>query len=68
MILQGKIPETRSLVNIIVENGKIIRIEPYQKGSSCDFGGTDPYVCAGFFDTQVNGFAGVDLHSPLLTS
>jgi len=67
MILQGKIPETRSLVNVIVENGKIIRIEPYQKGSSCDFGGTDLYVCPGFFDPQVNGFAGVDFNSPLLT-
>ncbi len=67
MILQGKIPETRSLVNIIVENGKIIRIEPYQKGSSCDFGGIDLYVCSGFFDPQVNGFAGVDFNSPLLT-
>ena len=67
MILQGKIPETRSLVNIIVENGKITRIEPCQKGSSCDFGGADLYLCSGFFDPQVNGFAGVDFNHPLLT-
>ncbi len=67
MILQGKIPETRSPVNIIVENGKITRIEPCQKGSSCDFGGADLYLCSGFFDPQVNGFAGVDFNHPLLT-
>ena len=67
MILQGKIPETRSPVNIIVENGKITRIEPCQKGISCDFGGADLYLCSGFFDLQVNGFAGVDFNHPLLT-
>jgi N-acetylglucosamine-6-phosphate deacetylase len=68
MMIQGKIPETESPVNIVVENGKIIRIEPYQKDSSCDFGGTDLYLCSGFFDPQVNGFAGVDFNSPLLTT
>src|SRR4030042_3633788 len=67
MILQGKIPETRSPVNIIVENRKITRIEPCQKGSSCEFGGADLYLCSGFFDPQVNGFAGVDFNHPLLT-
>jgi N-acetylglucosamine-6-phosphate deacetylase len=68
MILQGKIPETRSPVNITVENGQITRIEPFQKGSYCDFGGADLYLCSGFFDPQVNGFAGVDFNHPLLTS
>ena len=67
MIIQGKIPESGSLVNIIVEKGKIIEIGPYQKGSSCDFGGTDLYLCPGFFDPQVNGFAGMDFNSPRLT-
>ncbi len=67
MILQGKISETQPPVNIIVENGKIIRIDPCQKGSSCDFGGMEFYICSGFFDPQVNGFAGVDFNSPLLT-
>ena len=67
MILQGKIPETQSPVNLIIENGRITRIEPCQKGSSCDFGGADLYLCSGFFDPQVNGFAGVDFNHPLLT-
>ena len=67
MIIRGKIPGTKSPVNIIVENGKVVQMEPYQKGSSCDFGGTDLYLCPGFFDLQVNGFGGVDFNSPLLT-
>ncbi len=41
MIIQGKIPGTESAVNIVIEKGKIVRTDPYQKGSRCDFGGTD---------------------------
>ena len=67
MIIQGKIPGTESPVNVVVEKGKVIRVEPYAKGSSCDFGGADLYACPGFFDPQVNGFAGVDFNSPRLT-
>jgi N-acetylglucosamine-6-phosphate deacetylase len=67
MIIQGKIPGTESPVNIVVEKGKVVRIAPYQTGSHFDFGGTDLYACSGFFDPQVNGFAGVDFNSPRLT-
>src|SRR4030042_1577832 len=67
MILQGKIPGTESPVNILIENGKIIQINPCQEGSSFDFGGTDLFLCSGFFDPQVNGFGGVDFNSPRLT-
>jgi N-acetylglucosamine-6-phosphate deacetylase len=67
MIIRGKVPGAESLMDIIVENGKIIQISPYQKGSPCNFGGTDLYLCSGFFDPQVNGFAGVDFNSPSLS-
>jgi N-acetylglucosamine-6-phosphate deacetylase len=67
MIIQGKIPGTESAVTIVIEKGKVVRTDPYQKGSCCDFGGTDLYACSGFFDPQVNGFAGVDFNSPCLT-
>jgi N-acetylglucosamine-6-phosphate deacetylase len=67
MIVQGKISGKESLVNVTVEKGKAIQIDPYQKGTSCDFGGADAYICAGFFDPQVNGFAGVDFNHPDLT-
>jgi N-acetylglucosamine-6-phosphate deacetylase len=67
MIIQGKIPGTESAVNIAIEKGKIVQTDPYQKGSRFDIGGTNFYVCSGFFDPQVNGFAGVDFNSPRLT-
>jgi len=41
MIIRGKVPGTEPPVDILVENGKVIRVEPYAKGSRCDFGGTD---------------------------
>ena len=66
MIIRGKIPGTESFVNLIVENGKINRMEPYERGSSCDVDWTDLYLGPGFFDPQVNGFAGVDFNSPHL--
>jgi N-acetylglucosamine-6-phosphate deacetylase len=68
MIIRGKIPETESLMDAFVENGRVIHISPYRKGASYDFGGTDLYLCSGFFDPQVNGFAGVDFNSPSLSA
>jgi N-acetylglucosamine-6-phosphate deacetylase len=67
MIIRGKLPGTDSAVDILIEKGKVAQIRPYQTGSCCDFGGTDLYACSGFFDPQVNGFAGVDFNSPCLT-
>ncbi|HUL31738.1 MAG TPA: amidohydrolase family protein [Thermodesulfobacteriota bacterium] len=67
MIIQGKIPGKETGVNVVVEKGTITQIEPFQKGSCGDFGGEDFYLCSGFFDPQVNGFAGVDFNSSRLT-
>ncbi|MGO8991291.1 MAG: N-acetylglucosamine-6-phosphate deacetylase [bacterium] len=67
MIVRGKIPGTESLIDVLVENGKVIRVSPCRKGSSSDFGEDDLYLCPGFFDPQVNGFAGVDFNSPRLS-
>jgi N-acetylglucosamine-6-phosphate deacetylase len=70
MIIQGKIPGTEALVNITLGDEKVVRIEPHQRGASFDTGdtgGADLYLWSGFFDPQVNGFAGVDFNSPHLT-
>ena len=67
MIIRGKIPGTKYALDIVVEKGTIVRMASYQTGSHCDFGGTDLYACSGFFDPQVNGFAGVDFNSSRLT-
>jgi N-acetylglucosamine-6-phosphate deacetylase len=67
MIVQGKIPGTEALVNITLGDDKVVQIEPHQKRASFDIGGAGLYLCPGFFDPQVNGFAGVDFNSPHLT-
>jgi len=67
MIIRGKIPGTESALNIVIEKGMIGQMDPSQTESSCDFGGGDLYTCSGFFDPQVNGFAGVDFNSHRLT-
>ncbi len=67
MIIQGKIPQTESTISIVIENGKVIQVCPDQEGSLCEFGEAPLYLCPGFFDPQVNGFAGVDFNSPRLT-
>ncbi len=62
MIIQGKIPASDRLVNLCMEGGTISAIEPIQSEVRPDFGGPGLYLCSGFFDPQVNGFAGVDFN------
>ncbi len=41
MIIQGKIPGTENLMNVIVEGGKISHIEPFREGTLHHFGGVN---------------------------
>lgn len=62
MIIQGKLPGSTHPMNLFVEGEIITRIEPLQERVQPDFGGPDLYIWGGFFDPQVNGYAGVDFN------
>jgi N-acetylglucosamine-6-phosphate deacetylase len=62
MNIQGKLPGSTHPMNLVVEGEIIPRIEPLQERGRPDFGGPDLYICGGFLDPPVNGFAGVDVN------
>src|SRR4030042_5394536 len=62
MIIQGKIPGACGPVSLVIEEETIVRVEPCREGSGYDYGGRDFYLSPGFFDPQVNGFAGGDFN------
>jgi N-acetylglucosamine-6-phosphate deacetylase len=67
MIIQGKLPESSSLVNLTIEGPMVTRMEIASGQARPDFGGPDLFLSGGFFDPQVNGFGGVDFNGRGLT-
>jgi N-acetylglucosamine-6-phosphate deacetylase len=67
MIIQGREPGTDRLVNVLIKENVVTSTEAIHGKASYDFGGPDPYLCRGFFDPQVNGYAGVDFNGKDLT-
>lgn len=67
MIIHGKILGIHHLIEVTVQEGVIKKIEPSKGGKKCDIGGSNFYISSGFFDPQVNGFAGIDFNNPSLT-
>jgi len=67
MIVQGNIPGTRLVVNVSTSGGVITSVEPADRRTTPDRGGPDLFICQGFFDPQVNGYAGVDFNGKDLT-
>ncbi len=62
MIIQGVVPGRVGPLTMVVEGGRFRNVEPAQRGLPIDVGGHDVFLCPGFFDPQVNGFAGVDFN------
>ena len=58
--LVGGVKEHNTKGNYISGKPRPVAGEPH-------FGGDDLYLCSGFFDPQVNGFAGVDFNNPCLS-
>jgi len=67
MIIQGRMPGTHLIVNVSTEGDIITSVEPADRRTVPDRGGPDLYLCEGFFDPQVNGYAGVDFNGKDLT-
>jgi N-acetylglucosamine-6-phosphate deacetylase len=63
MILRGKLTEDDRMITLHIERGKISRIKPLPKRLKLDREDFNIYITPGFFDPQVNGFAGVDFNS-----
>ena len=63
MILRGNLIEDHRVITLRIERGKVSRVEPLQKRSRLGREDLGLYITRGFFDPQVNGFAGVDFNS-----
>ena len=67
MIIRGKLPGATQALNYTIERGMISRIDSGAGGGPVEFGGDDFIICGGFFDSQVNGYGGVDFNGKDLT-
>jgi N-acetylglucosamine-6-phosphate deacetylase len=67
MILHSKLIDNDQMATLHIEGGNISRIEPIANRSGLERADPNLYLAPGFFDPQVNGFAGVDFNGKDLT-
>ena len=67
MIPQAKLIENDQLATLHIQGERISRIEPSANTTGLERADPDLYIAPGFFDPQVNGFAGVDFNGKGLT-
>jgi N-acetylglucosamine-6-phosphate deacetylase len=62
MILYGRSIEDDQMITLHIEGENISRVEPFTNRSGLERVDPALYIAPGFFDPQVNGFAGVDFN------
>jgi N-acetylglucosamine-6-phosphate deacetylase len=62
MILHGKLTKNDQVITLYIEGERISRIEPFRNKLELAKVDPDLYIAPGFFDPQVNGFAGIDFN------
>ncbi|WP_340023699.1 amidohydrolase family protein [Paenibacillus sp. FSL K6-1096] len=69
--IRGRMYRTGEPVELVCEGGRILDIHPYPYAAtlagSADNGAL-PFIAPGLTDLQINGYAGIDLNSVLLTT
>ena len=65
MIIRARSTEDNRTISIHIEGDKISQITPFQERSGLK-DRSDLYIAPGFFDPQVNGFAGIDFNEKSL--
>jgi N-acetylglucosamine-6-phosphate deacetylase len=68
MRINGKLPEDDRMITLSIDGDKITQIGPFQPGPGRSGVGSDLFISTGFFDPQVNGFAGIDFNDKNLMS
>jgi N-acetylglucosamine-6-phosphate deacetylase len=68
VVIRGRLRRDADPMDITIEDGSIRAISPPAPGADrLALGGPECLVAEGFFDLQVNGFAGTDFNRPGLT-